>query len=199
MTWGDAPDGRRDDPLDHARLARSLRALHDAARPAPPDRRRPLRADAGEHRSAPRGLVGDLLSPRRLAAASASIGRGVATAPSISTAPPLRDRWNDPATTPDELLLWFHRLPWDYRMKSGRTLWDELVFTYTRGAEEAKGLETRWIGLRGKDRRGTRTRRYSHELRTAGGGRRGVARQVRALLRGGILPGTTAERGERGG
>jgi lysophospholipase L1-like esterase len=48
------------------------------------------------------------------------------------------------------LLLWFHRLPWTYRMKSGRTLWDELVSAYTRGAEEAKGLEARWIGLAGK-------------------------------------------------
>ena len=46
--------------------------------------------------------------------------------------------------------MWFHRLPWDYRMKSGRTLWDELVFSYGRGAEEAKGLETRWTTLRGK-------------------------------------------------
>jgi alpha-glucuronidase len=63
---------------------------------------------------------------------------------------PLRDLWNDPATTPDELLLWFHRLPWDYRMKSGRTLWDELVMSYSRGAEEAKGLETRWRTLHGK-------------------------------------------------
>jgi alpha-glucuronidase len=40
-------------------------------------------------------------------------------------------------------------LPWDYRMKSGRTLWAELVLTYTRGAEEARGLETRWTTLRG--------------------------------------------------
>jgi alpha-glucuronidase len=63
---------------------------------------------------------------------------------------PLRDLWNDPATTPDELLLWFHRLPWDYRMKSGRQLWDELVFTYNRGADEAKALEARWTTLRGK-------------------------------------------------
>ena len=63
---------------------------------------------------------------------------------------PLREWWNDPATTPDELLLWFHRLPWDYRMKSGRTLWEELVMSYDRGAEDAKGLETRWISLRGK-------------------------------------------------
>jgi alpha-glucuronidase len=64
--------------------------------------------------------------------------------------PPLRKLWSDPATTPDELLLWFHRLPWDYRMRSGRTLWDELVFRYGRGAEEAKGLELRWTSLRGK-------------------------------------------------
>ena len=63
---------------------------------------------------------------------------------------PLSGWWNDPASTPDDLLLWFHRLPWDYRMKSGRTLWDELVFTYGRGAEEAKGLETRWATLAGK-------------------------------------------------
>jgi len=35
-------------------------------------------------------------------------------------------------------------------MKSGRTLWDELVAVYGRGAEEAKGLETRWRSLQGK-------------------------------------------------
>jgi alpha-glucuronidase len=63
---------------------------------------------------------------------------------------PLRELWSDPKSTPDELLLWFHRLPWDYRMKSGRTLWDELVAVYGRGAEEAKGLETRWRALQGK-------------------------------------------------
>jgi alpha-glucuronidase len=64
--------------------------------------------------------------------------------------PPLRKLWSDPATTPDGLLLWFHRLPWDYRMKSGRTLWNELVFRYQRGAEEARGLELRWASLHGK-------------------------------------------------
>ena len=37
---------------------------------------------------------------------------------------PLRERWNDPATCPENLLLWFHRLPWDYRLASGGTLWD---------------------------------------------------------------------------
>jgi alpha-glucuronidase len=63
---------------------------------------------------------------------------------------PLRELWSNPGTTPDALLLWFHHLPWDYRMKSGRALWDELVQTYSRGADAAKALETRWTRLRGK-------------------------------------------------
>ena len=63
---------------------------------------------------------------------------------------PLRESWNDLSTTPEELLLWFHHVPWDYRMKSGRTLWEELVESYRRGAEDAKGLEARWTSLRGK-------------------------------------------------
>jgi alpha-glucuronidase len=63
---------------------------------------------------------------------------------------PMREAWSNPATTPDQLLLWFHRLPWNYRMKSGRPLWDELVLTYRRGAQEARSLETRWITLQGK-------------------------------------------------
>jgi alpha-glucuronidase len=63
---------------------------------------------------------------------------------------PLRERWNDPATTPENLLLWFHRVGWDYRMKSGRTLWDELVHEYRRGAEEARQLEADWKTLEGK-------------------------------------------------
>ena len=36
-------------------------------------------------------------------------------------------------TVPDEYLLWFHHVPWDYAMHSGRTLWEELVQRYTRG------------------------------------------------------------------
>jgi alpha-glucuronidase len=64
--------------------------------------------------------------------------------------PPLRDLWNDPATCPDQLLLWFHRLPWDHRLSSGRTLWDALVRHYTRGAEQARLMESRWTALQGK-------------------------------------------------
>ena len=63
---------------------------------------------------------------------------------------PLREQWADPKTTPEPLLLWFHRLPWTYRMASGRTLWEEIVAHYTRGAEEAATLERTWQSLAGR-------------------------------------------------
>jgi alpha-glucuronidase len=63
---------------------------------------------------------------------------------------PLREQFADPRTCPENLLLWFHRVPWDHRMKSGRGLWDELVLHYSRGAEEARRLLSTWEGLRGK-------------------------------------------------
>jgi len=62
---------------------------------------------------------------------------------------PLADRWNDPAATPDELLLWFHHLPWDYRMRSGRTLSQEISESYNRGVLEAQALERQWATLEG--------------------------------------------------
>jgi alpha-glucuronidase len=63
---------------------------------------------------------------------------------------PLREQWSDPATCPERLLLWFHRLPWDYELTGGRTLWQELVVHYARGAQEAARLEGRWETLRGR-------------------------------------------------
>ena len=63
---------------------------------------------------------------------------------------PLRERWNDPTTCPETLLLWFHRLPWDYRLASGLTLWDGLVRQFGKGVEDARLMESRWTTLRGK-------------------------------------------------
>jgi alpha-glucuronidase len=63
--------------------------------------------------------------------------------------PPLRELWSDPSTCPEALLLWFHHVPWDFKLKSGRTLWEELVRHYTRGAEQARQFETRWDALHG--------------------------------------------------
>ena len=63
--------------------------------------------------------------------------------------PPVRSQWDDPATCPEPYLLWFHRLPWDYRLASGQTVWQALVRHYRRGAGEAASMVTRWETLRG--------------------------------------------------
>ena len=46
--------------------------------------------------------------------------------------------------TPETLLLWFHHLPWDYRMASGRSLWDELVRHYTSGVQSVAEMRKVW-------------------------------------------------------
>ncbi|MFT7775517.1 alpha-glucuronidase family glycosyl hydrolase [Roseateles sp.] len=64
-------------------------------------------------------------------------------------APEWAARLSRPETTPEAWLLWFHHLPWDYRMASGRTLWAELVFRYDRGVADAGALRAQWAGLQG--------------------------------------------------
>jgi alpha-glucuronidase len=65
-------------------------------------------------------------------------------------APELVKRWGSLKTVPDELLLWFHHVPWDYKMKSGRTLWDELVIHYDAGVDHVAKMQADWAGLQGK-------------------------------------------------
>jgi alpha-glucuronidase len=55
----------------------------------------------------------------------------------------------DPARTPDKFLLWFHHVSWDYRMASGRTLWDELVWHYDRGVAAVVAMRKTWAALSG--------------------------------------------------
>lgn len=63
--------------------------------------------------------------------------------------PPVRDRFANLATCPDNVLLWFHRVPWNYRMHSGRTLWDELCWQYESGVNGVRGMEAQWSTLEG--------------------------------------------------
>lgn len=58
--------------------------------------------------------------------------------------PPVASRLADPQRVPDDLLLWFHHVPWDHRMRSGRSLWDELVFRYTHGVATARQMHAQW-------------------------------------------------------
>jgi alpha-glucuronidase len=64
-------------------------------------------------------------------------------------APEVARQFADPRTTPEKFLLWFHHLPWDYRMASGRTLWAEIVARYDLGVEQARDLARRWKKLKG--------------------------------------------------
>ena len=59
-------------------------------------------------------------------------------------ASPLKEQFNNPATCPDAYILWFHHLAWDYKMKSGRTLWDEMCYTYDKGVNDVRGFQKIW-------------------------------------------------------
>ena len=50
-------------------------------------------------------------------------------------------------TTPDNELLWFHHVPWDYKMPNGRTLWTDLVEHYDRGVQNVRDMRKTWAGL----------------------------------------------------
>lgn len=73
-------------------------------------------------------------------------------------APEIQKRWSDPATTPDKFLLWFHHLPWDYKMRSGRTLWDEIALHYQQGVDTVRSWRKTWDSLAGQ----IEEPRYSH-------------------------------------
>ncbi len=62
--------------------------------------------------------------------------------------PPLADRFNSLEECPEELLLWFHHVPWDYRMHSGLTLWEELQQHYNRGVEQVRQYRAVWAGMK---------------------------------------------------
>ncbi|WP_318248197.1 alpha-glucuronidase family glycosyl hydrolase [Xanthomonas campestris] len=51
---------------------------------------------------------------------------------------------------PERYLLWFHHVPWDHRMASGRPLWDELVWHYDHGVDEVKQMRATWQPLHGR-------------------------------------------------
>jgi alpha-glucuronidase len=59
---------------------------------------------------------------------------------------PLGAQFNDLATCPDRYLLGFHHLPWDYKMRSGRTLWDELCYHYETGLQQVRDFQKIWAG-----------------------------------------------------
>jgi alpha-glucuronidase len=58
--------------------------------------------------------------------------------------PPVGTMFGNISTCPENLLLWFHHVPWDYKVSSGRTLWDEICLRYQGGVNSVKWLQEQW-------------------------------------------------------
>ena len=57
---------------------------------------------------------------------------------------PYRSQYDNIQTCPEEYLLWFHHVAWDYRMKSGSTLWQELCMKYNMGVAMVEVYRDYW-------------------------------------------------------
>lgn len=62
-------------------------------------------------------------------------------------APEVARRFANLATVPEAELLWFHHVPWEHRMRSGRTLWEDLAAAYDRGVATVGEMRETWAAL----------------------------------------------------
>ncbi len=63
---------------------------------------------------------------------------------------PWKERFDNPETCPEKYLLWFHHLPWDFQLKSRKTLWEGLCEHYYAGTDTVDQMMRTWTGLEGK-------------------------------------------------
>jgi len=61
--------------------------------------------------------------------------------------PGARVQWEDARSCPDRWLLWFHHVPWNWPMHSGRTLWEELCYKYYTGVDSVRWMQQTWDKL----------------------------------------------------
>ena len=57
---------------------------------------------------------------------------------------PYASKYDKLETCPENLLLWFHHLPWDYKMKDGSTLWESLQYHYNQGVIMTETYQNLW-------------------------------------------------------
>ena len=65
-------------------------------------------------------------------------------------APEVAKKFENSTTCPEEYLLWFHHIPWNFKMKTGNTLWNELCRRYYTGTESIRDMQKTWITLEPK-------------------------------------------------
>ncbi|QNL49325.1 alpha-glucuronidase [Olivibacter sp. SDN3] len=65
-------------------------------------------------------------------------------------ADPVRKKFEDLKTCPEEFILWFHHLPWTYQLRSGESLWEALCQHYDMGVQGVKDMQETWGKQRNK-------------------------------------------------
>lgn len=60
---------------------------------------------------------------------------------------PNKEEFDNIKTCPEKYLLWFHHVPWDYKLKSGKTLWDELCVKYYQGTDYVGQMAKTWQSM----------------------------------------------------
>ncbi len=96
---------------------------------------------------APKGVRPDWTPPYYHQAGTDGIGFDRTTKGSDAVSQyhePLTSEFNTVDTCPEKYLLWFHHLPWEYKMKSGHTLWDELCYQYDKGVHQVREFQMIW-------------------------------------------------------
>jgi len=64
--------------------------------------------------------------------------------------PPVEEKFANLDKIPNKFLLWFHHLPWDYEMDSGKTLWEAIALKYQEGVEGVRTMQEQWQSLEGE-------------------------------------------------
>ncbi|MXV16713.1 alpha-glucuronidase family glycosyl hydrolase [Hufsiella ginkgonis] len=64
--------------------------------------------------------------------------------------PEVRTRFENVHTTPDRFLLWFHHLPWTFKTRANKTLWNDLVDHYYLGVTQVRDMQKTWDDMEGK-------------------------------------------------
>jgi alpha-glucuronidase len=58
--------------------------------------------------------------------------------------PAVHKQWNNPTTMDLNYLMWFHHVPWDFKLSTSRTMWNEIMSRYHEGPEEVKNMQGKW-------------------------------------------------------
>jgi alpha-glucuronidase len=64
--------------------------------------------------------------------------------------PPVEKMFSSLDSCPERYLLWFHHLPWNYKTKTGKSLWDALCYKYYDGVDSVRWMQKTWNALEGR-------------------------------------------------